>query len=81
MSTPKKVKRKTGSAPSSLPRFSLQLLGFFLAIAGFFLALVGFIGIFTSSDGTAIAILVVGGLMTIAGVVLGRSEKAAKIGF
>jgi hypothetical protein len=81
MTTPKKVVKKTRSVSSSLPRFSLQLLGLYLAIAGFFLALLGFVGIFTGSRGTAIVILAVGVLMTIAGVVLGRSERAAKIGF
>ena len=81
MTTPSKVRKKTKSVSPSLPRFSLQLLGLFLAIAGFFLALLGFVGMFTGSVGTAIGLLVVGGLMTILGVVLGRSEKAGKIGF
>jgi len=80
MTTLKKPRKKTGRVTSSPPRLSLQLLGLFLTIAGFFLALVGMIGTFTSSGGTAIAVLVVGGLMTIVGVVLGRSERAAKIG-
>jgi hypothetical protein len=79
MTTAKK-QRKTRGVSSSLPLLSLQLFGFFLSMAGFFLALVGFIGIFTSSGGTAVAILVVGGLMTVLGVVLARWEKAAKIG-
>ena len=80
MTTPKKAK-KTSDISSRPPRVSLQFLGLYLAIASFFLAIVGFIGIFTSDDGTGVFILVVGGVMTAVGVVLGRSKKAAKIVF
>ncbi len=77
MNTPMKKRRSRGASSP----FSLQFIGLLVAILGFFLALVGFVGIFTSSDSPAIVVLVVGGLMTVLGVALGRSDKAARIVF
>jgi hypothetical protein len=71
-------KRRNRGASSPL---SLQFLGLLLAISGFFLALVGFVGLFTSSGSGAIVIMVIGGLMAFLGVVLGRSQWAARIVF